>query len=65
MAQVVETPGGDKLRVEISGAHTGHPVFLLHGTPGTLVGPRPRGIFVPARDPADQLQPAWLSRFGP
>jgi pimeloyl-ACP methyl ester carboxylesterase len=46
VAQVVETPDGDKLRVEISGARAGHPVFLLHGTPGTLVGPRPRGIFL-------------------
>ena len=27
-------------------APTGWPVFLLHGTPGSLHGPRPRGIFL-------------------
>lgn len=47
MAQVVEAPGGCRLSVEFSGAPSGKPaVFLLHGTPGTLVGPRPRGIFL-------------------
>jgi pimeloyl-ACP methyl ester carboxylesterase len=47
VAQVVETPDGHKLAVEISGAPPGkHAVFLLHGTPGTLAGPRPRGIFL-------------------
>ena len=46
MAQVVETPGGNRLAVEISGAPDGHAVFLLHGTPGALSGPRPRGIFL-------------------
>lgn len=40
-------PGGRRLAVEISGAPAGkHAVFLLHGTPGTLSGPRPRGIFL-------------------
>lgn len=47
MAQVLKGPGGDRLAVEISGAPPGkHVVFLLHGTPGTLSGPRPRGIFL-------------------
>ncbi|HEX3135681.1 MAG TPA: alpha/beta hydrolase [Planctomycetota bacterium] len=47
MAHVVEGPGGNRLAVEISGAPPGkHAVFLLHGTPGTLSGPRPRGIFL-------------------
>ena len=47
MAQVVKGPGGRSLVVEISGAPPGkHAVFLLHGTPGTLSGPRPRGIFL-------------------
>lgn len=46
MAQVVETPDEGRLAVESWGAPTGKPVFLLHGTPGTLLGPRPRGIFL-------------------
>lgn len=47
MAQVIMGPGGRRLAVEISGAPAGkHVVFLLHGTPGTLSGPRPRGIFL-------------------
>jgi pimeloyl-ACP methyl ester carboxylesterase len=50
VAQVVEGPGGHSLAVEISGAPQGKPaVFLLHGTPGTLSGPRPRGIFLHRR----------------
>jgi pimeloyl-ACP methyl ester carboxylesterase len=47
VAQVVKGPGGCSLAVEISGAPQGkHVVFLLHGTPGTLSGPKPRGIFL-------------------
>lgn len=46
MAQVVKAPDGGRLRVEISGDPSGKPVFLLHGTPGALGGPRPRGIFL-------------------
>jgi pimeloyl-ACP methyl ester carboxylesterase len=46
VAQVVRAPGGRGLAVERSGHPTGKPVFLLHGTPGTLSGPRPRGIFL-------------------
>jgi pimeloyl-ACP methyl ester carboxylesterase len=47
VVQVVDGPGGRSLAVEISGAPPGkHVVFLLHGTPGTLRGPRPRGIFL-------------------
>jgi pimeloyl-ACP methyl ester carboxylesterase len=46
VAQVVKAPGGRALAVERSGHPTGKPVFLLHGTPGTLSGPRPRGIFL-------------------
>lgn len=33
---------GRLLTVEISGATTGVPVFLLHGTPGSRSGPKPR-----------------------
>jgi pimeloyl-ACP methyl ester carboxylesterase len=35
---------GRRLTVEISGKPDGTPVFLLHGTPGSRNGPRPRGI---------------------
>lgn len=38
-------PHGERsLAVECSGAPDGVPVFLLHGTPGSRIGPRPRGI---------------------
>lgn len=42
----VRTPDGRRLRVEVSGDPGGHPVFLLHGTPGSRVGPRPRSMFL-------------------
>ena len=35
--------GGRLLAVEITGAPDGSPVFLLHGTPGSRIGPKPRG----------------------
>lgn len=35
---------GRALAVDIAGAPDGKPVFLLHGTPGSRHGPRPRGI---------------------
>jgi pimeloyl-ACP methyl ester carboxylesterase len=44
--QVVKAPDGRTLAVEITGAPAGEAVFLMHGTPGTLLGPRPRGIFL-------------------
>jgi pimeloyl-ACP methyl ester carboxylesterase len=34
--------GNRKIAVDISGSPTGTPVFLLHGTPGSRSGPRPR-----------------------
>ena len=34
---------GRKLQVNVTGASDGSPVFLLHGTPGSRRGPRPRG----------------------
>lgn len=37
------TRDGRSLTAEISGAATGTPVFLLHGTPGSRNGPKPRG----------------------
>ena len=34
---------GRRLSVEVFGDPDGTPVFLLHGTPGSRLGPRPRG----------------------
>jgi pimeloyl-ACP methyl ester carboxylesterase len=41
---VVKTRDGRRLSVESPGDPDGKPVFLLHGTPGSRNGPRPRGI---------------------
>jgi len=38
----VRVPDGRRLAVEVSGAPDGFPVFLLHGTPGSRSGPKPR-----------------------
>lgn len=52
MALVVKVPGRTRLSgmrkvaVETLGAPRGKPVFLLHGTPGGRLGPRPRGIIL-------------------
>ena len=35
---------GKKVAYEVSGASDGFPVFLMHGTPGSRRGPKPRGI---------------------
>lgn len=43
-SRLVPTPRGGVLSVEVSGAPDGHPVFLMHGTPGSRSGPRPRSI---------------------
>lgn len=42
----VRAPDGRLLRVECSGDPRGRPVFLLHGMPGSRVGPRPRPMFL-------------------
>jgi pimeloyl-ACP methyl ester carboxylesterase len=42
--------GGRKLAVEETGARSGFPVFLFHGTPGSRLGPRPRSITLHRRD---------------
>jgi pimeloyl-ACP methyl ester carboxylesterase len=46
VTQVVQTQDGRRLSVENTGDPDGKPVFLLHGTPGSRKGPRPRGIFL-------------------
>jgi pimeloyl-ACP methyl ester carboxylesterase len=38
----IVTRGGRGLTVQSSGDPAGRPVFLLHGTPGSRVGPKPR-----------------------
>jgi pimeloyl-ACP methyl ester carboxylesterase len=38
----VTTADGRRLRYETTGAPDGAPVFLLHGTPGSRIGPKPR-----------------------
>jgi pimeloyl-ACP methyl ester carboxylesterase len=38
----VRSADGRKVAVQETGNPTGHPVFLLHGTPGSRVGPFPR-----------------------
>jgi pimeloyl-ACP methyl ester carboxylesterase len=46
VAQVVSVYDGRRLAVKTLGDPAGQPVFLLHGTPGTLDGPLPRGIYL-------------------
>jgi pimeloyl-ACP methyl ester carboxylesterase len=41
-ARTVIAADGRKLAVEETGEPTGRPVFLMHGTPGCRLGPRPR-----------------------
>lgn len=41
---LVTTDDGRHLAFEISGAEDGYPVFLMHGTPGSKTGPKPRPI---------------------
>jgi pimeloyl-ACP methyl ester carboxylesterase len=40
--QVITRPDGRKLAVDCLGSPKGLPVFLMHGTPGSRRGPRPR-----------------------
>ena len=47
--QKVEARDGRMIAVESLGDPDGEPVFLMHGTPGSLAGPRPRGIFLHRR----------------
>ncbi len=42
MTQVVGTSDNRSVSVECCGAASGMPVFLMHGTPGSRSGPRPR-----------------------
>ena len=42
MKQTVTALDGRKLSIQTDGDPDGRPVFLLHGTPGSRLGPRPR-----------------------
>jgi pimeloyl-ACP methyl ester carboxylesterase len=42
VAQVIRVPDGRSLTVDSWGDEAGVPVFLLHGTPGSRSGPKPR-----------------------
>ncbi|MEC3997755.1 alpha/beta fold hydrolase [Actinacidiphila sp. DG2A-62] len=44
MRQSVRAADGRQLIVETTGDPRGKPVFLLHGTPGSRLGPAPRGV---------------------
>jgi pimeloyl-ACP methyl ester carboxylesterase len=46
LIDVVETGDGRRLWVEVAGDLSGSPVFLLHGTPGSRLGPRPRSLLL-------------------
>jgi pimeloyl-ACP methyl ester carboxylesterase len=39
----IKARDGRALQVNVTGDPSGSPVFLLHGTPGSRVGPKPRG----------------------
>ena len=43
LTDTVRTASGRQLSVQLFGDLEGAPVFLLHGTPGSRLGPRPRG----------------------
>ena len=42
MTTFVRSFDGRRIAVKVSGNPTGHPVFILHGTPGSRVGPFPK-----------------------
>src|SRR5258708_39821840 len=44
VTETVWLADGSQISVEVSGNPSGRPVFLLHGTPGSRLGPRPRGM---------------------
>jgi pimeloyl-ACP methyl ester carboxylesterase len=46
MTTTVLTPDGRRLAVELSGHPNGTAVFLLHGMPGSRLGPHPRGMIL-------------------
>jgi pimeloyl-ACP methyl ester carboxylesterase len=43
MTSVVRASDGRRLAVQMSGDPAGHPVLVMHGTPGSRLGPFPKG----------------------
>jgi pimeloyl-ACP methyl ester carboxylesterase len=41
---VADSSGTRQIAYQVSGARDGFPVFLLHGTPGSRLGPQPRSV---------------------
>ena len=57
---------GREIAVEVSGAAHGTPVFLLHGTPGSRKGPKPKAEHaLPPRHQADRVRPPGLRGLDP
>lgn len=46
LKRTVRTSDGRRLATAVYGDPEGHPVFLLHGTPGSRIGPRPRSAIL-------------------
>jgi pimeloyl-ACP methyl ester carboxylesterase len=46
LKRTVSTAGGRQLATVVYGDPDGRPVFLLHGTPGSRIGPRPRSAIL-------------------
>lgn len=46
MGRIVHQADGRRLEIEEIGEPNGKPVFLLHGTPGSRLGPRPRTLIL-------------------
>ena len=46
MKRTVRTSDGRRLTAAVYGDQEGRPVFLLHGTPGSRIGPRPRSAIL-------------------
>ncbi|MGH3250352.1 MAG: alpha/beta fold hydrolase, partial [Trebonia sp.] len=46
MKRSVKTSDGRRLATAVYGDPEGRPVFLLHGTPGSRIGPRPRSAIL-------------------
>lgn len=44
--ELVHLPDGRRVTVDLAGDPRGRVVFLLHGTPGSRVGPRPGSLFL-------------------
>jgi pimeloyl-ACP methyl ester carboxylesterase len=46
LKDTIKTADGRRLTAASYGAPDGHPIFLLHGTPGSRLGPRPRSAIL-------------------